>query len=350
MFTGVIKALNKLIERLTSKQLLACTGTIGLLVALMVYFTLTHIESSVENAAEIEKSMQVKMTKAVVAKVDIPRGAIIGADMLAVKNFAVESLPEGTSSDIEDFINLPTRLEIFAGDIMTTEKVFSDYRQAGFIGMIPENCRAVAISVDNVTGMAGLLKAGDRVDVILVSNKEGATHSEVILQNVMLLSINRNVDRYIQPPKDKKDEDAASFSSDEDTTEEGVKETIGQTIKQAIPSSGEVGTVTLALKPDEVTRIIAATTMGRIYLILRPLKPRSDSMYITETDYYAETGSSEAPQLEMFSQLPQPTLPAIPSAPPTAPVPSPVLPAIPNNGAINSTSPNAAFEVIPWGK
>ena len=177
MFTRVIKVLNSLIERLTSKQLLACTAAIGVLIALMVYMTLTHIESSLE----AEKPVPIKMTKAVVAKVDIPRGVVISADMLSVKDFAVKSLPKGTASDIEEFINLPTKLEIFAGDIMTTEKVFTDYRQAGFIGMIPENCRAVTVPVDNVTGIAGLMKAGDRVDVILVLNSDGSYSAKCLV-------------------------------------------------------------------------------------------------------------------------------------------------------------------------
>lgn len=369
MFTAVIKVLNNLIERLTSKQLIACTAAIGVLIALLVYLTLTHIESNFEKEAELEKSKPVEMTKAVVAKVDIPRGVVINADMLTVKKFAVESLPKGTSSDVEDFINLPTKLEIFAGDILTAEKVFTDYRQAGFVGMIPENCRAVAVSVDNVSGMAGLLKAGDRVDVILLLNSEGGKHSTVLLQNVLLLSINRNVNRYIQTPKEKKsgkdktdDKDTAndkselSTSSDEEKTEDedAKDEDTKKGKKQSnsppvIPSSGEVGTVTLALKPDEVTRIIAATTIGKIYLVLRPLKPRGDSMFINETDYYTATDSSELPQPKIaMPQPPNAPLPVIPAAPPVGTVPSPALPAIPNNG-VNPTPQTGAFEVIPWG-
>ena len=343
MFTKVIKALNSLIERLTSKQLLVCTGAIGVLIAVMVYMTLAHIEKSIE----VEKPAPIKMTKVVVAKVDIPRGAILEADMLSVKEFAVKSLPKGTSSDVSEFVNLPTKLEIFAGDILTTEKVFTDYRQAGFIGMIPENCRAVTIPVDNVTGLSGLMKAGDRVDVILISKSKGKTHSEVILQNVLLLSINRNADRYIQKPgknsaKNDKDESQNSLSEEEAEDKPESKEVV----KQDIPSSGAVGTVTLALKPDEVTMVTAATTTGKIYLALRPLKPRGDSMYINETDYYTATDNEET--LKPETPLPPPSqVPVIPQAP-VPPVQSPNLPVIPNNGT-NPTPQNEAFEIIQWG-
>ena len=362
MFTKVIKTLNNLIERLASKQLLIGTAGIGVLVALMIYITLAHIESSVE----AEKPVPIKMTKVVVAKFDIPRGAVITADMLSVKNFAVESLPKGTSSDVEEFINLPTKLEIFAGDILTTEKVFTDYRQAGFIGMIPENCRAVAIAVDNVTGIAGLMKAGDYIDVILLLKSNGGTHSEVLLQNVLLLSINRNANRYVQKPKDKNsknekegnaddtstkkdEEDSPDSLDDKESEDESVtKENAKEAARENIPSAGAIGTVVLALKPDEITKVTAATTIGRIYLALRPLKPRGDSMYIRETDYYTATDSSEPPQPKALPQpIERPTIPAIPAAPPVA-VPTPVLPAIPNNG-VNPIPQDKNFEIVKWG-
>ncbi|MBR4643353.1 MAG: hypothetical protein IKO74_11660 [Selenomonadaceae bacterium] len=93
-----------------------------------------------------------------------------------------------------------------------------------------------------------------------------------------------------------------------------------------------VGSVTLALKPDEITRITAMTSIGRIYLALRPLKPRSDSMYIRETDYYTATRSSEPPA---------PPMPVIPAVPPPN-IPSPVLPVIPSNAIAPS---DEGFEI-----
>ena len=320
-------------ECLTSKQLLAITDAIGVSTALMVYTTLKHIESSVE----VEKPVSIEMTKAVVAKFNIPRGAILTADMLTVKNFAVESLPKGTASNVEEFVNLPTRLEIFAGDILTTEKVFIDYRQAGFIGMILENCRAVTVPIDNVTGIAGLMKAGDYVDVILIlSATDGGTHSEVLLQNVLLLSVNRNVNRHVQPPASEADKESETASAEKikddlpDTSEEEKSESDKEVPPDVIPSEGAVGTVTLALKPDEVTKITAATTIGKIYLALRPLKPRSDSMYITKTDYvdreFTDTASKNF------------TTPLIPAAP-SPPIPNTGINPIPHSGSFELPLP-----------
>lgn len=358
MFTKIIRVLNNLIERFTPRQLLAGAAIIGALVVLMVYFTLTQMESSLKAA----QPKEIKLTKIVVAKVDIPRGVVIQKDMLRVKEFVVDSLPKGTSSQIEMFLNLPTKLEIFAGDILTTDKVFTDYRQAGFIGMIPDDCRAVTIPANNVTAISGLIKAGDHVDIILIRNVEGGTKSSVFMENVLLLSINQNVDRQIQnpKPKDKKgadqknSEDKKSKPEENSTTENleevmTAEEIMAQSDKLAKQPMGQnVGMVTLALKPDEITRVIAATTMGRFYLALRPLKPRSDSMYIHETDYYSATDSSEPPPPKS-TQPATPPVPVIPVAPvPNAQVPSPNLPVIPNNGKL-PTKQDDAFEIIQWG-
>ena len=352
MFTKIIKTLNNLIERFTPRQLLAGAAIVGALVVLMVYFTLTHMESTLKAA----QPKEIKLTKIVVAKVDIPRGVVIQKDMLRVKEFAVDSLPKGTSSQIEMFLNLPTKLEIFAGDILTTEKVFTDYRQAGFIGMIPDDCRAVTIPVNNVTAISRLIKAGDHVDIILIQNVEGGTKASVFMENVLLLSINQNADRQIQEPKSK-DKKGADKKNSEDKKSDGITENIEEvmTAEEIMAKSDEVakqpmgqnvGMITLALKPDEITRVTAATTIGRIYLALRPLKPRSDSMYIHETDYYSATDSSEPPPPKQPATPPVPVIPAAPV--PSAPVPSPNLPVIPNNGKL-PTKQDDAFEIIQWG-
>ena len=349
MFTKVIRVLNSLVERFTPRQLLAGAAAIGLLVVLMVYGTLTHIESNMK----VAQPKPVKLTKVVVAKTDIPRGAIIQKDMLKVKEFVEDSLPKGTAKDVAEFINLPTKMEIFAGDIVTTEKVYTDLRQAGFIGMIPEDCRAVTIPINNVTGIAGLLKAGDRVDIILLLNSDGGTKSTVLMQNVLLLSVNRDAEQNLAggkettAPKENSEDTDLESAGTENPNEESMAESIVRNVTGArrAPTGSGVGTATLALHPDEITRVIAASTIGRLYLALRPLKPRGDSMFIRETDYYTATGSSSPPAPKT---PPPPPVPVIPNAPPQgSQLPPPNLPVIP--GGKNPAPKNDAFEIIQWG-
>lgn len=347
MFTKVIRVLNSLVERFTPRQLLAGAAAIGLLVVLMVYGTLTHIESSMK----VAQPKPVNLTKVVVAKTNIPRGAIIQKDMLKVKEFVADSLPKGTAKDVAEFINLPTKMEIFEGDILTTEKVYTDARQAGFIGMIPEDCRAVTIPINNVTGIAGLLKAGDRVDIILLLNSDGGTKSTVLMQNVLLLSVNRDAEQNLAGGKETTAPQETSLDAESVGTENPNEESMAESVVRNVmgvrrpPTGGGVGTATLALHPDEITRVIAASTIGRLYLALRPLKPRGDSMFIRETDYYTATNSSAPPATKA---PPTPPVPVIPNAPPQgSQLPPPNLPVIP--GGKSPAPKEDAFEIIQWG-
>lgn len=374
MFNRVIKFLNALVERMTPKQLLMGTIGAGVFVFLLIFLTLQHMEQTFID----EQPEPIEMTKIVVAKTNIPRGALIKADMLKVKDFATISLPEGTTSDIETFVGLPTKLEIFADDILTENKVFMDYRQAGFIGMIPEDCRAVSIPIDSVTGIAGLVKAGDYVDVISVTSEGNTgTKVEVILQNILLLSINKNSDRELQKesPKDEsedEEEKSETQKSAEELVNKGTK--IHKDADKALQGKGaegkglgaaggggeaeDLGTATLALKPDDITKVIGAMSAGQIYLALRPLKPASDSMYIRETDYYvngnARFGSQSflARQNQLYRPYASYSAPSVRPTPAPQPQQQPSAPATLSNGSgVRSSAPpkEQGFEVIKWG-
>ena len=157
----------------------------------------------------------------------------------------------------------------------------------------------------------------------------------MLMENVLLLSINRNANRYIQKPqqKKKKQDEQSTLTEQLDDADNVEPEDVDKVeLLQNYSHAEAVGSVTLALKPDEITRITAMTSIGRIYLALRPLKPRSDSMYIRETDYYTATRSSEPPA---------PPMPVIPAVPPPN-IPSPVLPVIPSNAIAPS---DEGFEI-----
>ena len=92
------------------------------------------------------------------------------------------------------------------GDVLTDQKVLLDDKQAGFVGMIPPDCRAVSVAINDITGIAGFAKAGDYVDVMVVSDsrEKNKVTGEILLQNVLLLAINKTsmgVGLYILNPR-----------------------------------------------------------------------------------------------------------------------------------------------------
>lgn len=126
-------------------------------------------------------------------------------------------------------------------------------------------------------------------------------NGRIILQNVLLLGINKNAD-------------LPSASTDAN----------GNTSTSTKAASDSMATATVALKPAEALKLAVASQEGTLYLDLRPFKPRD--MYTFDTDYTGVpqgTGGSQNQPAPPASSAPAPSYsysaPAAQSAPPSAP-------------------------------
>ena len=120
-----------------------------------------------------------------------------------------------------------------------------------FIGTIPNDKRAVTITVDDVSGVAGFIAPGSYVDVLNVDGdgKDRRVSGSLLLQNVLVLAVG-----------------STDITSDKVKKNENVK------------------TVTLALDPREAVELRVAQSEGRITLMLRPQKP-TDKEIVGTTVY-----------------------------------------------------------------
>ncbi|MDY5364652.1 Flp pilus assembly protein CpaB, partial [Mitsuokella jalaludinii] len=209
----------------------------------------------------------------------------------------------GAFRDVADAVDHPTSTAIQQGDIMTSRKVYVDIRMAGFTGIIPPDCRAVTIPINDVTGVSGFAHPGDYVDIMIISGtKENGINGRIILQDVLLLGINRTADLPNTPTGD-------SSKKDGDKKDDASAQNVGNVNTKA--SSDTMATATVALKPADALKLAAASQEGTLYLVLRPFKPRD--MYTFDTDY-AGVPQGNGQQT------------AAPSAPQSAPAPAPSAP------------------------
>ena len=295
--------------KLTYKQWVLLAVGVSCLLGILVYLSL----SSVETAAK--DTNQVEMVKVVVAKQDIPERTIIKDNMLKVVEMPVDVVPAEAVRDVSEITGNPTSVAIQQGDIMTTKKIFTDVRMAGFTGTIPANCRAVSVAITDITGVSGFAKPGDFVDVMVVSGtKDGGFKGEILLQNVQLLAINKIGSQGAEGEKDSK-------SSDNNGEEAAIK-----------GSSDAMATATLALPLDEALKVATASQKGTIYLVLRPVAPTD--IFTINTDYMipGERGANPAPQ----NSAPAASAPASTPAPAAAAAPAPVVQQAPASAHENS--------------
>ena len=101
----------------------------------------------------------------VVAKVAIPLGTPVTADMLDVVDKPTTGRDPTAFSDKTLVIGKVIRRDVVAG----TQLVASDFATTGGVAnlVVPQGQRAISVQVDQISGVGTVIQAGDYVDVVL---------------------------------------------------------------------------------------------------------------------------------------------------------------------------------------
>lgn len=133
----------------------------------------------------------------VVAAVDLKTGMRLDALSVKTIDLPVANLPEGVYTNSAALLGevAPIVLrEIRKNEIILPYKLSPQGARAGLPPRIPEDQRAITISVNEITGVAGFVLPGDYVDVIFTTSMNRAdklpvTHT--LLQNLLVLGVDQ---------------------------------------------------------------------------------------------------------------------------------------------------------------
>jgi len=211
------------VAKLSGRGLLMIALVLSLLTSVLVY---SYLKGVANQAAK-------QGTPVIVAKVDIPPKTLITAEMVQETSVPPEYIQPGAIIAMTDVVGITSREQIVAGEQITQRRLAVQGQTRGFAGTIPNDKRAVTVAVTEVTGVAGFVKAGDYVDILVTfdTNTVGENVSQIVLQNLLVLAVDRET-------KDKKE-------------------------------AGKM-TVTLAVTPVEAARLTVADEKGKIRMALRP--------------------------------------------------------------------------------
>lgn len=304
-------------EKITYRHWVILAAVASVALGLLVFAGLNS------SSGEGEKTAQVDMVHVVVAKQDIAPKTIIRESMLDVIEMPASLVPDDAVRDVGHIANRPAKVQIMKGDVVTTRKVLMDITMAGFTGDIPPECRAISIAISDVTGVAGFAKPGDYVDVMLIAKGEEKMTGRIVLQDVLLLAINKttNTKQNTRTTNgDTKKTGDGSDSKAKDSANDGGNDSA---------PIGDLTTATLAVLPEDALKLITEAQEGTLYLALRPYKPRdkftTDTRYVhystTKTNKPAAPAAAPAPAQSTPAPVRQPA-PAVQSAPSAAPAPS----------------------------
>lgn len=280
------------IERMSPKKLLALCGLAAILVFLIIYFIL----SSVFSDKKEEKPVAAAMVPVIEASRDIGPQTVITEDMVKAVEVSSNLVPSGALTDKMAVVGKKAGTSIMEGDVITTRKL--SQKAGGFVGLIPEGMRAVSFSVNDVTGVSGFAKPGDKVDILLVTSREGVDRitSKILLKDVLILAVNKSSGT---PQPQKTDKDGKDLPD-------------GSAPRQSSSNTSSIGTpsvVTVALTPYDAAKLIASTQIGQLQMLLRPSNDDGDH-YVGY--YVIPLPKAEAPQAapQPVYAAPQPSQPA----------------------------------------
>jgi len=215
-------------------------------------------------------------------------GTVINPENVVEIPWGAEKLPEGAFVSTAALLREGPRFVLSALDRnepVLRSKITAPGQRASLSTLLEPGKRAVTVRVDDVRGVAGFILPRDFVDVVLISEDPAAkreSYSDILLHHVKVLAIDQLASERQQHP----------------------------TIAKA---------VTIEVTPEQAQKILLATNIGRLSLVLR--QPGDNNVVagrrVTERDL--NRGRTPEP-VRIAASPPPPPSPPPPSPPPPAPV------------------------------
>jgi len=173
--------------------------TLGVVFAAVAAFmTLGYLKQASNKPA----APQLETETVVVATSAIKRGDTVSAENVKVVEWPKNAVPDGAFTTLESSIGNVARTPIFENDPITQHKVVDANSKSVLSMLIPDGRRAIAIKVNEVTGIAGFVAPSSRVDVLvsLPEKDEDPARTRIVLQDIEVLAIAQAVEQRDNKP------------------------------------------------------------------------------------------------------------------------------------------------------
>lgn len=191
------------------------------------------------------------LVRTLVAARPIPAGSLLRNEDLGVREVPTGEAGEGVLRDTAEtraeLAGALVRRYLEAGEPIALGDVLRP-RDRGFLAaVLRPNMRAITVGVDAITGAAGLIWPGDRVDLLLTQKLDEAVAQlsrrvvgETVLNDVRVIAVDQQL-------------------------------TQGAAGATASPEGRIARTVTLEVTPEEAERVAVAAQLGRLSLTIRAM-------------------------------------------------------------------------------
>lgn len=178
------------------RQTVIALGIALVLGLLAVYFANIFLNAG-ERQQAADASRQ-QMTKVAVAAIPLDYGVQVTPDKVKFVDFPAASLPAGSFNDIQQLLPAGER-RIALRPIALNEPILADKltgpgQNASIASLLTDGKRAVAVRVNDVSGVAGFIQPNSNVDVLITRQMQGsdAQVTDVLLQNIRVLATDQD--------------------------------------------------------------------------------------------------------------------------------------------------------------
>lgn len=138
-------------------------------------------------------------TKIIMAAKDLQIGMLIKDGDVTTGDW-VGPLPKGTIVNITDAMGRGVISQLYTGEPVLETRLAAVGSGGGMAATIRQGMRACAVRVDDVVGVAGFVRPGMRVDVLVSGTAPGSSSSEgpktrTLLQNIEVLSAGTDIQK-----------------------------------------------------------------------------------------------------------------------------------------------------------
>jgi pilus assembly protein CpaB len=231
---------------MAKKKLLIAAVVVGALAAFLLFLFARQIEGE-------KKEMIGEQVEVIKAARQMPAGTTLSPELVTKSLVPKKFLPPNPvyEKDLEIYMGMPVSVNIQEGAMILTSDFSVAQVSNELSGKVPMTERALTVSVDEVSGVAGLLTPGDRVDVLgtfpvsdkdelvpdAANGQDGVGYVTMsLLQNVTLLAVGQVL------------------------SDVGMRGDNGRV---------NYGSVTMSVTIDEAELLTIAQTRGKLTMLLR---------------------------------------------------------------------------------
>lgn len=228
-------------------------GIIGL-AFVVAWMVTSKISSGEQQMADKQREMDAKMaekTTVVYALKDIPEGQTIPSEALEERQVPSSRAPEDALATATLATGRVTKYGIASGQIVSQHDLQPQGMSMSFESRLKPGFRAVTFAVDSNSGVAGFVNPESHIDIIGMVGAGADTKAKPILSDVEVIAVGQTYQR-------------------------------GSGSTAATPANS----VTVAVTPEDTTKLIKAVIASKLYLSLRNASDHEPVATVDVTQLY----------------------------------------------------------------